>query len=117
MMSSKQIAYCAVHGRPVIFRFIGRDLDITGYIVGMDDFHFLVAIPQEDDSISVQLIHKAAADVIELTNRPTLQDESPAIRVGVENVGRGFWSYCDRVYLGRNEQSNVKPISEESSTL
>jgi hypothetical protein len=104
-MSSKQIAYAAVHGRKVTFKFLAPDHEIVGYVCGQDDYHWLVATTTwegigSDPSINTLLVHKSSADIITLSPDSTLEDEVPAVRVAIENVGRGFWSFCERTYLG-----------------
>lgn len=104
-MSSKQIAYSAVHGRKVTFRFLTPDHEVTGYVCGQDDYHWLVAtLTYEgigaDPSINTVLVHKSSADIITLSPESTLRAEPLPIRLAIENVGRGFWSFCERTYLG-----------------
>jgi hypothetical protein len=102
-MSSKQIAYAATAGRQVTFLFLAAAHAITGYVVGMDDYHWLVARVQ-DEKILPCLIHKGSADVIELAPEATFDSETDVIKIGVTELGRGFWDFCERTYQGRTEK-------------
>lgn len=105
-MSTKQFARAVAHGRKVAFRFIRGEHStvLEGYVVGMDDYHILLATLEpnsiEPDSISVRLVAKGRADITTLSPDSTLDAEPELVQKAVEEVGRGFIAYCRRTALG-----------------
>ena len=70
-MSTKQLAHAAVAGRKVTFHFAAPTLEpITGYLCGIDDFHWMVVTPSGEQ----HLIHKSVARV-DLHSESTYDDE------------------------------------------
>jgi hypothetical protein len=69
-LSTKQLGFAVKEGRQVHFEFPDRE-PITGYICGMDDFHWMVITPQGNK----KLIHKGSASAIELPNEATYDTE------------------------------------------
>jgi hypothetical protein len=84
-MSTKQISRAAVDGRRL--RFIFADRTIEGYVVGLDDYHWLVA-PYDSDELN--LVHKGSASLVVFTAH-TLNDEDPATQERVTKVGQAYW--------------------------
>ena len=109
-VSSKQIAKAALHGRKVTMKFLRSQPahEVNGYVVGMDDFHWLVAsvIPAYlrvgDETVSLSLIHKSSADVIGLASDSTLNLEDTDTQKALTRLGGAFWSWCEENYSGRN---------------
>ena len=100
-MSSKQLAYAATAGRRITFDFLSSARTIQGYLVGMDDFHWLVAYPAHGE-VETALLHKGAVDLVVLSGSRILADEDPSIRVAIEEIGRQFLDFCERTYFGKN---------------
>lgn len=94
-VSTKQMAYAAV--RRVKVSFAGPFTSISGYVVGQDDYHWLVAVPHQE-GVQVSLVHKGSAAVVTITE--TLLDDAEASSVvsRVEEIGRSFWDHCRRTY-------------------
>jgi hypothetical protein len=109
MVSDKQIAQAALRGRQVTFKFLRTQPahEIGGYVVGMDDYHWLVAIVipealrEGDQSVSLSLVHKTA-DVINLASVATREHEDREARTALASLGQDFWDFCERNYGGRN---------------
>lgn len=110
-MSSRQMAYAATAGRKVTFRFLTAHHVIHGYLVGMDDYHWLVAeIPADVPIVVTTLIHKGSADLVNISPESTLVSEPAHLRVAVEEIGRGFFTFCNKTYFGKAETpANAKP--------
>lgn len=100
-MSNKQVAYAATTGHKITFVLAHGLGSREGYVVGMDDYHWLVAQP-ENDTIRKSIISKGNTVALDLSPAPTLVDEPPAVRVAITEVGRGFWLFCDKTYFGKN---------------
>jgi hypothetical protein len=101
-MSSKQLARTVVHGRKVTFRFPTGD-PISGYLGGMDDFHWLVVAPE---SGLKHLIHKGSACIITLADTHTY--ESEPLRDQMEKVIGPFRRYVEEVFFGRTSPASVE---------
>jgi hypothetical protein len=110
-MSNKQITHAALKGRKVTFRFLGSQPyhEVAGYIVGLDDYHWLVATPvpvtewgasQTDEPITVAMVHKGRADLILISSTSLLAAEHSLVRTAVEKIGTPFWET-----LLRNDQT------------
>jgi hypothetical protein len=106
-MSDRQIAKAATSGKRITFRFLSSQPfhEVSGYVVGMDDYHWLIAsvLPEEeraetDEKISISMVHKSRVDLI-LIGRKALQAEPVAD--AITSVGQGFWDHCDRTFNGR----------------
>ena len=117
-MSAKQIAYAATRGRQVILKFLRGEKSsksIKGYVVGADDYHWLVAEPVldysggDDHTLVTHLVAKGRVDIVTLSPDATLEDEPTVIRLAVEELGRGFRSYCARTYFGASKESEEPP--------
>lgn len=119
-MSNRQMAYAATRGRKATFQWLrltteDRPHRISGYVVGADDFHWLIAEPQldhdgpEDHRVVTHLIAKGRCEIVTLSPEPTLEDEPPAIKVAVEELGRGFRSFCEKTYFGGSEEAEEPP--------
>lgn len=101
-MSNKQVAYAATTGHKITFQ-LGHDKpDVCGYVVGMDDYHWLVVEPQ-GDLLNKVIVSKGNTVALRLSPAPTLADEDPAALVAITEIGRGFWLFCDKTYFGKTE--------------
>lgn len=95
-MSDRQIARAATSGRSLTFGFIGAE-SLTGYVVGMDDFHWLVAHHTETSKPTISLVHKGSAALITISPESDLLDSG--IKPFVERIGRGFFDFCTTTFL------------------
>lgn len=98
-MSDRQLGRAAVEHRRLIFHPADHE-SIPGYLVGMDDFHWLVATPASDvdkHHLTV-LIHKSCPLVA--FSHVFLDEESEDVQLWVKQVGKGFWEHCKTTYLG-----------------
>jgi hypothetical protein len=98
-VSAKAMARAAVEKKRLIFNITG-DWSVCGYLVGMDDFHWVVAELDGSDSPIINLVHKSIP-VVTFTAF-TLQSEAEKFRQNVEKIGKSFWDSCNKQYLGRN---------------
>lgn len=105
-MSDRQLARAATSGRRLTFR-LPADEAVEGYLVGSDDFHWLVAFLGDTYLPEITLIHKGSASRIDISPAPTLDDENPSYREFVTRIGRGFWLFCDKTYLGKTDPANT----------
>lgn len=105
-MSDKQIARAAVQGQRLIFRTVAFT-PMDGYVVGMDDFHWLIASPGElGEPVATTLIHKTCP-LVSFTDT-YLADEPDEDRTAIQRIGRPFWESCVRLGLAR-AISNQEP--------
>lgn len=105
-MSDKQIARAAVEGQRLIFRTVAFT-PMDGYVVGMDDFHWLIASPGElGEPVATTLIHKTCP-LVSFTDT-YLADEPEEDRQEIQKIGRSFWESCVRLGLVR-ATSNQEP--------
>lgn len=109
-VSDRQIAGAASRGRKVTFQFLTANPghEVSGYIVGMDDYHWMVAsvVPestrvQGDSPIALSLVHKSRVDLIRLHDASTINKESESAQAALVEVGQKFWRFCDSHYAGR----------------
>lgn len=93
-MSTKQIQWAVVEGRKVTFH-PGYGLEpVSGYVVAMDDFHWLVAAPTTTSGeIMTTMVHKRSPVVV-ISREPTLDGEEAADRVAIAVMGEKFVEYC-----------------------
>lgn len=107
-MSDKQIARAAVEGQRLIFR-TGAWTPVDGYVVGMDDYHWLIAAPGEEstDPVITTLIHKTCP-LVSFTDT-YLADEPEEDRIVIQQIGRPFWESCVKQGLVR-AISNQEPL-------
>jgi hypothetical protein len=101
-MSNKQISEAAARGRKVTFAFLSSQPahEVIGYVVGMDDYHWMVAsvVPEpapEQDPIAIVLVHKSA-DMISLSSRNSFDQETQEVQKALTDIGGAFWDYCTR---------------------
>lgn len=106
-MSDKQIARAAVNGQRLIFR-TGAWTPLDGYVVGMDDFHWLIASPGDltGEPVTTTLIHKTCP-LVSFTDT-YLADEPEEDRTEIEKIGRPFWAYCENQNLARRTSNQEK---------
>lgn len=109
-VSDKQIAQAAMNGRRVTFRFVSTQpsQEVTGYVVGMDDYHWMVAtvVPEEsrkkgEPPVYNALVHKSRVDIIRLWPVSTIETEDQAAQSLLHSIGGKFWRYCEKHYHGR----------------
>lgn len=70
-MSSKQMARTVLDGRMVSFRWPASNAEVTGYLCGMDDFHWMVIEP----STTKHLVHKGQTPMISFATKKTYDGE------------------------------------------
>lgn len=99
-MSDKQMARAAVDGRMLVFR-TGVLVPMEGYVVGMDDFHWLIATPSDGhEPVQTTLVHKTCP-LVTFTDH-YLVDESAGDREKVQKIGDAFWTWCVMCGLARS---------------
>lgn len=95
-VSSKQIAWAAVNHRLVRFSTLVGDR--SGYVIGQDDFHWIIAtVPQEGSAHQTELIHKGSAAIVTITDH-TLEAEPDPIEASITLAGSSFWAFCTATY-------------------
>ena len=104
------MAYAATAGRKVTFWFLASDIHLEGYLVGMDDYHWLIAASKGDD-VETTLVHKSSADLVTISKESSLDSEPDTVKVAVEEIGRGFFAFCDRTYFGK---TIVPPANDQN---
>ncbi len=112
-MSTRQIARAAVEGRQVTFSFTTLP-DVTGYVVGADDYHWFVINPSGNNptlSPETLLVHKGSAAVVRIHTEPTLVQDPE--RDFITKVGSSFWAFCNRAYFNNNH--TIETLLEPAS--
>lgn len=99
-MSTKQIGRAAHERRKLAFHT--GVLDIAGYVVGSDDFHWFVASVHQEYGAYTALVHKSCPVVVFTTS--TLNEESEADREMITAIGTPFWEWCGRTYVGPSKK-------------
>lgn len=94
-VSSKQIAHAAAGRRQV--RFVTSIETVSGYVVGQDDYHWLVATITQQSDVEVVLVHKGSAALVKFTDRTLSQEPQTAVD-RIEKVGVAFWGWCKKTY-------------------
>lgn len=107
-MSDKQIARQAVARRRVTFYPAMGPSQINGYVVGQDNFHWLVAAELFNEYVTV-LVHKTAPVVV-LSNH-SLSNEDEHLQNLVSQVGTGFFLFCEKNYLGKTDPATQEQAS------
>ncbi len=106
-MSTKQMAQAAVKGRTVRVHIPGIPV-LHGYLVGMDDFHWLIAEAEIVDNgevvVSTHLIHKTAPRIM-IDHTAPLSEESDAIQAAIQEIGGSFFDHCAQKILSRPTKS------------
>jgi hypothetical protein len=103
-MSDKQVGLAAYNRRRLAFQ---TTVDtVRGYVVGMDDFHWLVAVPQIGNGREAHLVlvHKTCplVDFSEVFLEMETEDNKTFIR----RVGMPFWEWCGRTYRGLSDTND-----------
>ena len=70
-MSSKQMARTVLDGRMVTFTWPQSGAMVTGYLCGMDDFHWMVIEP----STTKHLVHKGQSPLISFAAKKSYDGE------------------------------------------
>lgn len=106
-MSSRQLAYAAKNGRRVTFTFVHGDHE-HGYIVGMDDYHWLLAVVTDDaaEPVEVTLIHKGSASRIKITAQDSLSQESSEVQKAVRRIGSKFFEWAESFTAATSPSNN-----------
>jgi hypothetical protein len=96
-VSTKQLTFAAADGRRLTFDTLG----LSGYLVGLDDYHYLVAVLDgTGQNISdVALIHKSTP-LVRISLTAMLADEGDLVQDAVNNLGGKYIEHC-RSTLGR----------------
>lgn len=104
-MSTKQLARTVLDGRILTFTPLVGD-PITGYLCGMDDFHWMVVTSRG----TKHLIHKASAPVIDFG--VCQYDEEPNHPV-LEQIVAPFRNFVASEFFGRSPvtASTERPAS------
>lgn len=109
-MSDKQMARAAVQGQCLVFR-TGVEMPVKGYVVGMDDFHWLIATPSNPrEPVMTTLVHKSCP-LVSFT--PVhLEDEDEDDRRIIQETGLAFWSFCQASGLTRSVTTTLQESSQ-----
>ncbi len=112
-MSTKQMAQAAVKGRTVRVHIPGTET-LHGYLVGMDDFHWLVAEPDLDVQgkavVATHLVHKSAPRIM-IDSTSLLSEEPDVIQAAIQEIGGSFFAYCANKILNRPSKSTQESTS------
>lgn len=102
-MSTHQMAKAATTGRKVTFRWLSANQTVEGYLVGMDDYNWLItSIGRADDSQpQTLLVHKASPDLTVISAESSLDSETGRMQAAVQEIGRAFFAYCDKTFFGK----------------
>lgn len=112
MLSDKQIVEASRRGRKVIFRFVSSlpGHEVEGYVVGMDDYHWMVATPRQRPSsamghgdherweqapLSTTLVHKSAPLIV-LDPTPSLDSEDKTVVKAINKIREPFLASLDQ---------------------
>lgn len=96
-LSTKQLIRTVLDGRKVTFHLHGG-LEVTGYLCGMDDFHWMVVTPGGEQ----YLIHKASAPLIDLSDSAKKYASEPSeVHRRLEKVVGPFRRYVEVEFFGR----------------
>lgn len=106
-MSDKQIGRSAYERRKLAFQTSVET--IRGYVVGADDFHWLVAVPQIGNGREAHLVlvHKTCpvVDFLEIF----LEMETKESKTFIRGVGMAFWENCGKTYRGHSAPNDEEP--------
>jgi len=107
-MSDKQVGRAAYERRKMAFQTVVET--IRGYVVGVDDFHWLVAVPQIGNGREAHLVlvHKTCP-VVDFTE-VFLEMEPVDSKTFIQKVGTAFWDLCGRAYLGLSATNDEEPV-------
>jgi hypothetical protein len=100
-MSSRQMARAATDGRRITLAWLDAKHEVNGYLVGMDDFHWLILA----DDLQTHLIHKSSPDFVIIEKSCSLTSESSLLQETVDEMGRAFFNHCNRTFLGKTNSS------------
>jgi hypothetical protein len=101
-MSDKQIGRAAALKRRVGFSSQDFPRKIEGYVVGTDDYHWMVVVP--DDGPVTYLVHKSCP-LVAISSAVVDED----IPEWVSAIGGAFWALCRKTYLGQHDPSVQSP--------
>ena len=97
-MSTKQMARAGFDGSRLSFHFDREDV-LNGYLVGMDDYHWLVASvshPNDgrEQTVETHLVHKGSVARVRIHKHALLTQEPEPIKAEVESIGGAFFAFC-----------------------
>lgn len=99
-MSRKQIARTVLNGQQVTF-LTAMSVEIaTGYVYGMDDYHWAVVSPTGDTT----LVHKAGTHV-RVHSEHTYEDESTEAREHLDGLVLPFRQWAEQTVFGRHPKT------------
>ena len=98
--SSKQLAFAAVRGSLISFKPVDME-PVSGYLVGIDDYHYVVAVPDQT-SAKITLIHKQCP-FVSIGNNSDLENASIPTREFVSLVGSSFLALMREEYSMKQE--------------
>lgn len=90
-MSAKQISRAAIDQRKLAFNLVAQPARVTGYVVGMDDYHWLVSTGSD----GLSLVHKGSAVTVEFLPA-FLADEDQPYQTYTKQIGEPFWASLQR---------------------
>lgn len=97
-MSTKQLAYSVLHGKKVTATCTTGQTE-SGYLAGMDDYHWFVLVP-DGSNVRQVLVHKTAPHV-EISTAPTYDDEDGDLLRVMEPIIRPFRDKLSERYQQR----------------
>lgn len=103
-MSTKQIGRAACDGRKIAFHT--GVFDLSGYVVGSDDFHWFVASIHPVHGVYTALVHKSCPVVVFTSD--LLSGETEEDRTAVTDIGSSFWEWCGKTFYGPSKEGAVK---------
>lgn len=106
-LSTKQLARTVMDGRRVTFR-VGTDEAFTGYLCGMDDFHWMIVTPMAEK----YLIHKASTPAVQISDESTYSSE--ICHRQLEEVVGPFRRWVEDEIFGRRASASA---SEERAAV
>lgn len=111
------MAYAATTGRKITFHWLAAKRTVEGYLVGMDDFNWLtissgaetLTISSGVETLTISsgavtstiLVHKTSPDFAVISTESSLGSEPRPLQDAVEEIGRGFFTYCERTFMGK----------------
>lgn len=72
---------------------------ISGYGVGMDDYHWVVVVSAGPHAGSVTLVHKSSSPLVIIGSFDDLSHEPVDLKDRIESIGAKFRAYCKDNYF------------------
>jgi len=90
-MSTKQVSRAAIDNRQLRFVLNVNLEPVEGYVVGMDDYHWMIAQRSHPTALpTTALVHKGSTAYVEFTNM-FLHSEDEQLQTFAKKVGASFW--------------------------